>query len=580
MLLNVADLRAYRGGGGKQAASAFFRTTFWPKGVVPYVFETVDNPIAPNQRTLFIEAARELEKVARLKFVPRTNEVDFIRVFTDPTAIGFSYSAIGRAGGRQDLSLNAFGNRYVAVHEIMHALGLMHEQARSDRDNFVTIDFTNIGAGFQDQFAIIANSNNRGTYDFDSVMHYPAFAFATDPSKPTIIAKPAFAQFQNSMGQSDHISLLDAKGLADIYGSVGEIATPPNDFFSRAQLLEGPVGSVSGSNAFATKEPNEPSHAGSSTTSSIWYKWRPANGGTVTFTTRGSAIDTTLAVYLGLSVRTLTPVTSNDDAVIGATTPEEGLFSSVTFPAQAGAIYYIAVDSAAEFFNQFKTSETGATKLNWNQNVVASRSKISGVIKTSRRTPLAGVSVALSGLEPGNMATKTNVVTNAAGEYSIAGLLPGAFSLRPSKPGFSFTPTLLRIRVNGNSSANDFTAVEIPLSNQPDAFVSDVTMREGQVGESFVTFNVSISAPSREPITINYATVDGTASSSSDYSALRGTLSFAPGVTTLVVRVRVRPDVDLESNETFGLKISNAAGAKIVDELGVATLVNDDLATQ
>ena len=32
-------------------------------------------------------------------------------------------------------------------HEFMHALGFIHEQSRPDRDDYVTVDFTNILAG-------------------------------------------------------------------------------------------------------------------------------------------------------------------------------------------------------------------------------------------------------------------------------------------------------------------------------------------------------------------------------------------------------------------------------------------------
>ncbi len=573
MLLSVDALRAYRGkiGNGKQAASAFFRTNLWPEGKVAY---TIDPSLQPKQRTLFVEAIRELETVAQLKFSPRTTETDYIRVFTDPTAIGFSYSAVGRVGGQQDLSLNNFGNRYTAVHEIMHALGLMHEQSRSDRDNFVTIDFTNIGADFQSQFAIVANSNNRGTYDFDSVMHYPAFAFATDPSKPTIIAKPAFSQFQNKMGQSDHISTLDKRGLAEVYGPPGDIVRAANDNFANAQLIEGSSGSVAGNNSATTHEVGEDNHAGSNAKSSIWYRWRPTAGGTVTFTTKGSAINTVLAVYLGLSVATVTEVTSNDDVNAGAAPPD--LTSSVTFPAQANAVYYIAVDSSISNF--FGTGDTGSIKLNWNQNVSASRFKLSGIVKTSASKPLGGVTISLSGADAGNKSTVATATTNASGAYTINNLLSGSYNLRASKIGYSFTPNPLKVKLSGASTTNNFIATEIPVSQLPEMFVSDVAVREGQAGDAFVTFNVSMSVKSKDPLTVNYATLDGTASSSSDYSSVRGTLTFAPGTLSLTLNVPIRPDTLLESDETFSLKLSGAAGARIVKETGVATLINDDAA--
>lgn len=42
---------------------------------------------------------------------------------------------------------NCLGNEGRAIHEIMHALGIFHEQSRSDRDRFVKIHKENIVPG-------------------------------------------------------------------------------------------------------------------------------------------------------------------------------------------------------------------------------------------------------------------------------------------------------------------------------------------------------------------------------------------------------------------------------------------------
>ncbi len=567
ILYPVDALREYRGriGAGRQAASAFFRVSLWPGGNVPYV---LDASLGAAERTKFIQAIRELETVAKLSFFPRTSETDYINVFTDPSApVGVSYSAIGRVGGKQNLSLNVLSNKYTAVHEIMHALGLAHEQSRSDRDNFVTIDNSNIAAGDQSQFALIPDSNNRGTYDFDSVMHYGAFFFAIDPNKPSIIVKAPNQRFQNLIGQSDHISLLDAQGLADVYGSLGPVIRPDNDSFSKPQIISGSSGTATATNKMATAEDSEPSHAGSPPNNSVWFRWIPANNGVVTFTTKGSAIDSVLAAYLGLSVKTLTNVTSNDDVSAGDTS------SSITFPAQANAIYYLAVDSSS------KLGGTGDIVLNWNQTVIAARIKLTGTIKTAAGAPLSGVAVNLVGSEATNNTTTATTTTNAAGEYSFSNLLSGRYIVTAKKAGFTFAPTSLRVRLlpsaTNISGNNNFTANPTPASLLPQMYVSDVTVREGNANDAFLTFNISMSEPSKDTVTVNYATSNGNATNA-DYTGVRGTLSFAPGTTSLTVIVRLRPDTNVEADETFNMTLSNAAGANIVKAVGVATLLNDD----
>lgn len=69
----------------------------------------------------------------------------------------------------------------------------------------------------------------------------------------------------------------------------------------------------------------------------MWWTWTPAVSGLATISTAGSNFDTTLAVYRGTSVSSLTPVGSNDD--FGGTAQ-----SRVTINVVAGTAYQIAVD--------------------------------------------------------------------------------------------------------------------------------------------------------------------------------------------------------------------------------------------
>ncbi len=116
-----------------------------------------------------------------------------------------------------------------------------------------------------------------------------------------------------------------------------------NDFFANAQLLTGTSGSVGGTNIGATKELGEPDHAGDSGGASVWYVYTPPTNGTAVFyiynniDTYGYAFDSLLAVYTGTIVSALTEVASDDD--YGGS-----LASRVSFQAQAGVTYHIAVD--------------------------------------------------------------------------------------------------------------------------------------------------------------------------------------------------------------------------------------------
>ena len=113
---------------------------------------------------------------------------------------------------------------------------------------------------------------------------------------------------------------------------------PDNDLFEDPYLLTGPAVGVSGTNVGASKEAGEPDHAGDAGGRSIWWRWTAPATGNVTLDTRGSAIDTLLAVYTGSSLSTLSPVASNDQD------PDSGNASILSFNAAQGTEYLIAVD--------------------------------------------------------------------------------------------------------------------------------------------------------------------------------------------------------------------------------------------
>jgi subtilisin family serine protease len=114
-------------------------------------------------------------------------------------------------------------------------------------------------------------------------------------------------------------------------------ASPANDQFANALPLTGASGSVMGTNTLATGETGEPIHAGTAQPlESVWFTWQAPSAGVLELNTFGSDFDTTLAVYTGASVATLTRIASNDDT--------NGRQSMVSFTVAAGTIYRIAVD--------------------------------------------------------------------------------------------------------------------------------------------------------------------------------------------------------------------------------------------
>jgi hypothetical protein len=112
----------------------------------------------------------------------------------------------------------------------------------------------------------------------------------------------------------------------------------------------------------------------------------------------------------------------------------------------------------------------------------------------------------------------------------------------------------------------------------PSVTINDVALLEGDAGTKTFTFTLTLSGPSGNQVSVDYATADGTAASGSDYDAGSGTVIFNPGQTTATVDVVVRGDTapEAKKNETFVLNLSNVQGATLSDAQGTGTIQNDD----
>jgi len=111
--------------------------------------------------------------------------------------------------------------------------------------------------------------------------------------------------------------------------------------------------------------------------------------------------------------------------------------------------------------------------------------------------------------------------------------------------------------------------------DSPPAFsVSDASASEGDN----ITFVVTASNPSVFSHSVNYATANNTALSSSDYVAASGMLTYSPGQTSKNVVVATTEDTTYEgASESFYLNLVSATnGATIADAQGVGTINEDD----
>ena len=112
-------------------------------------------------------------------------------------------------------------------------------------------------------------------------------------------------------------------------------------------------------------------------------------------------------------------------------------------------------------------------------------------------------------------------------------------------------------------------------SGTPALAIGDASVVEGNSGTTDLVLPVTLSTSSASPVTVDYATADGSAGAG-DYNPASGTLTFAPGELSHGVTVSVVGDTTFEADEFFFANLSNASGATILDGQGVGTIVNDD----
>ncbi|XP_041922792.1 hatching enzyme 1.2 isoform X2 [Alosa sapidissima] len=193
--------------------TCFARSCLWSKSVdghvyIAYTFSPEYNELDKKTITQGMEL---IEEDTCVRFVPRTHQRDYLDI--KPKSGCWSY--LGVRGGRQALSMQTPDcmSSGVAAHELMHALGFVHEQSRADRDNFVTIKWSNIWKDRLRNFEKFKTNNLDTPYDYGSLMHYSMYAYSED-GDPTIVPK---SSWNVQMGQGYGPSRLDKVKINRLY---------------------------------------------------------------------------------------------------------------------------------------------------------------------------------------------------------------------------------------------------------------------------------------------------------------------------------------------------------------------------
>ncbi|MDB5329994.1 MAG: hypothetical protein JWP03_1145 [Phycisphaerales bacterium] len=171
-------------------------------------------------------------------------------------------------------------------------------------------------------------------------------------------------------------------------------------------------------------------------------------------------------------------------------------------------------------------------------------------------------------IDPTTTSSEVKVAVRAGDVYYIGvnGAGPSATSYDP----------LTGAGAGDGSTGNYGISVSVAIADFSVANATPVAAFDG----STAIFTVTLDQPLATAATVDFATSNGSAFAGIDYTATSGTLTFAPGITSMTISVPVLPNAAASGTHTFTLTLSNPQGAGISATNAIGTINNVPVTTR
>src|SRR5205814_1765500 len=235
-----------------------------------------------------------------------------------------------------------------------------------------------------------------------------------------------------------------------------------------------------------------------------------------------------------------------------------------TSAAQTFTISVIAVNDAPSFTKgadqRLLEGAAPQTVLNWATRMSAGPADETG----------QALNFILTSDNPALFSVQPSIAANGTLTYAIA----------PSLSGINHVARVsVRLHDNGGiaSGGIDTSAAQVlVISVAPGISIGDLALAEGDSGPTRFAFPVTLAGASDMPVSVSFATADSTAAAPGDYATTTGTLTFAPGVTSMPINIAVTGDLLNEDDETFSVNLTSAVNGTIRKGQGTGLITNDD----
>jgi len=218
---------------GKQR-NGILKAQRWTNGVLPYVINATG--YSQENIDMIKEAMRTIEKHTCIRFPERTNEKNYIVIYTGGGGCSSHVGMLGNHYPVQHVSLDkdACMIHRTIMHELLHSVGLHHEQSRFDRDEYLTIHKDKLadpGAFDGVNLAIMPETQTSFygiPFNYASVMQYSAWDLGNH-GVGDITMEPKDLSMLAVMGNAKTANETDFEKVRRLYECKGKYPVVPPD---------------------------------------------------------------------------------------------------------------------------------------------------------------------------------------------------------------------------------------------------------------------------------------------------------------------------------------------------------------